>query len=197
MRITEALRNGIVALILLGTVGEAVACSCMRDQDAERSFQAEVCGSDWIFIGRALAPTAHPEHKISSTLIVRDIFKGDVPGLARSIPGQSTMCHREFQRGRTYLVFAGSRDKGKRFVSSVCGLSHADPSREFLDKLEKYIADAARVCSQDFDALRKRDKRQEFIQLLEETRSVLDTEPDADSDDSKTKGAVSAGDGDS
>ena len=197
MRLTEALRHSIVALILLAIAGEAVACSCMRDQDEERSLQAEVCGSDWIFIGRALAPTAHPENKVSSTLIVSNVLKGDVPGLARSIPGQGTMCHRIFERRHTYIVFASKRDKGKRFVSSVCGLSRADPSEEFLDKVEAYIADAARVCSQDFDALRKRDKRQEFIRLLEETRSVLDTEPDADSNGSETKGTDSAGDDDS
>ena len=157
---------------------DAFSCSCRLGELTEIELQTSLCKSDQIFIAKALSTTALPKNLTEHTLVVERTIKGDVPGLARSVPGQSTMCHLQFQKGERYIVFAVERDNDRRFASSKCGPSRKDPSPEFVDKIEALVSDADRICNQDFSKLRRDRENEEFELLLEETKRTITSDDD-------------------
>lgn len=157
---------------------DAFGCSCRLGELTEIEIQASLCKSDQIFIAKALSTTALPENRTEHALVVERTIKGSVPGLARSVPGQSTMCHMQFKKGERYIVFAVERDDGRRFASSKCGPSQRSPSTEFVEKIEALVSNADSVCSQDFSRIRRERENEKFELLLEETKRAITSDDD-------------------
>ena len=162
----------------IALVVDANACSCRSDERTDLELQAAVCWSDKIFVAEALASNDVPGNLVEHILVIESVIKGEVRGLARSVPGQSSMCHSQFKKGERYVVFADERDDGARFASNKCGPTRKDPSDEFLKRVKAHVANAERICKQDFEKLIQAYRGEEYNRLIEETKRILSRDED-------------------
>lgn len=167
------LRIPVILIAMWSLADCASACSCSPGPRSDIDLIQEVCGSRSIFVGTGLSSRLVDRMFFSHTLTVEQLIKGDASGLERTIPGQGSMCHMQFEESQRYIVFAFYPEGSDEFVSSKCGFSHHNPSEEFLEKVEAIVNRGDEACDVNFEELREQERADQYLELIEETEKLL------------------------